>query len=83
MVSEKKMINEIVDNDDDEHNKDDDEDVSDGRRIIPIALGLSVGGLKTVLIWHIKEGPWSIRVHIIFVISKIRTGQWNVALSFS
>ena len=40
MVSEKKMIYEIVNEDDDE---DDDED---GRRIIPIALGLSAGGLK-------------------------------------
>ena len=38
MVSEKKMINfnEIVNEDDDE----------DGRRIIPIALGLSASGLK-------------------------------------
>ena len=42
MVSEKKMINEIVDDD------DDDEDDADGRRIIPIALGLSAGGLKIV-----------------------------------
>ena len=42
MVSEKKMINEIVD--DDEDDKDGDKG---GRRIIPIALGLSAGGLKT------------------------------------
>ena len=34
MVLEKKMMNEIVD------------DNEDGRRIIPIALGLSAGGLK-------------------------------------
>ena len=39
MVSEKKMINEIVDD-------EDDDDDADGRRIIPIALGLSAGGLK-------------------------------------
>ncbi len=42
MVSEKKMIYEIVNEDDDE----DDDDDEDGRRIIPIALGLSAGGLK-------------------------------------
>ena len=41
MVSEKKMINEIVNEDDDD--EDDDED---GRHIIPIALGLSANGLK-------------------------------------
>ena len=39
MVSEKKRINEIVDD-------EDDDDDADGRRIIPIALGLSAGGLK-------------------------------------
>ena len=44
MVSEKKMIYEIV-NEDDEDDEDDD-DNGDGRRIIPIALGLSAGGLK-------------------------------------
>ena len=42
MVSEKKMIYEIV-NEDDDNDEDDDED---GRHIIPIALGLSAGGLK-------------------------------------
>ena len=41
MVSEK-MIYQIVNDEDDE--EDDDED---GRRIIPLALGLSAGGLKT------------------------------------
>ena len=44
MVSEKKMINEIVNEDDDD--EDDEDDDEDGRRIIPIALGLSAGGLK-------------------------------------
>ena len=39
MVSEK-MINEIV------NYEDDDEDYKDGRHIIPIALGLLAGGLK-------------------------------------
>ena len=58
MVSEKKMIYEIVDDDDDD---DDDEDDADGRRSIPIALGLSAGGLKIrfsvikVLVFHIKH----------------------------
>ena len=52
MVSEKKMINEIVNEDDDNEDDDDDdddeddEDDEDGCRIIPIALGLSAGGLK-------------------------------------
>ena len=50
MVSEKKMINEIVDDDEDEDDDDDDkdeEDGADGRHIILIALGLSAGGLKS------------------------------------
>ena len=49
MVLEKKMINENVneDDDDDDDEDDDDDDDRDGRRIIPIALGLSAGGLKT------------------------------------
>ena len=34
-------------NEDDEDDEDDDDDDEDGRRIIPIALGLSAGGLKT------------------------------------
>ena len=45
MVSEKKMIYEIVNEDDDDEDDEDDDD-EDGRRIIPIALGLSAGGLK-------------------------------------
>ena len=44
MVSEK-MINENVNEDDDD--EDDDDDDGDGRRIIPKALGLSAGGLKS------------------------------------
>ena len=42
MVSEK-IINEIVDD------EDNDDDEADGRRIIPIALGLSAGGLKKTM----------------------------------
>ena len=44
MVSEKKMIYEIMNEDDD--NEDDEDDDEDGRGIIAIALGLSAGGLK-------------------------------------
>ena len=50
MVSEKKVINENVNDEDD----DDDEDDGDGRRIIPIALGLSAGGLKIQLYIHLS-----------------------------
>ena len=42
---EKKTIEEIV-NDDDEDDDDDDDDDADGRRTMPIARGLSAGGLK-------------------------------------
>ena len=42
MVSEKKMIDKIV------NDEDDDEDDKDGHRIMPIALGLSAGGLKRI-----------------------------------
>ena len=59
MVSEKKMINENVnedyDDDDDDDEDDDDDDDGDGRRIIPIALGLSAGGLKTIKFHNIGE----------------------------
>ena len=50
MVSEK-MINEIVDDED-----EDDED-ADGRRIIPIALGLSAGGLKKTMGMRCQKAP--------------------------
>ena len=40
MVSEKIMINIIVDDDEDDNDND-----ADGRRIIPIALGLLADGL--------------------------------------
>ena len=33
-------------NEEDEDDEDEDDDDEDGRRIIPIALGLSAGGLK-------------------------------------
>ena len=48
MFLEKKMINEIV------YDDEDDEDDADGRRIIPISLGLSAGGLKkdTEQVWR-------------------------------
>ena len=44
------MIYEIVNEDDDDEDGDE-----DGRRIIPIALGLSAGGLKNVWIRHRKK----------------------------
>ena len=53
MVSEKKKINENVNEDDDDDDDDDDDEDDDadgdGRRIIPIALGLSAGGLKKTM----------------------------------
>ena len=51
MVSEK-MINEIVDDED-----NDDDDDADGRRIIPIALGLSAGGLKKTMGMRYQKAP--------------------------
>ena len=56
MVSEKKMIYEIVNEDDDEDDDDDDDD-EDGRRIIPIALGLSAGGLKKTMGMRCQKAP--------------------------
>ena len=44
------MIYQIVNDEDDE--EDDDED---GRRIIPLALGLSAGGLKTSVQINLKR----------------------------
>ena len=44
------MINEKVndeDDDDEDDDDEDDEDDEDGQRIIPLALGLSAGGLKS------------------------------------
>ena len=46
MVSEEKMIYEIVNDDDDDHDNNDEDDDEDGCRFKPIALGLSAGGLK-------------------------------------
>ena len=59
MVLEKKRIKEIVDDDDKDNDEDDDEDDDDddgdGRPIIPIALGLSAGGLKTIKFHNIGK----------------------------
>ena len=43
------MINEIVDDDKDDEDDDNDEDDADRRHIIPIALSLSAGGLKSFI----------------------------------
>ena len=48
MVFEKKMINEIMDDRDDNEDVDEDDD-TDGCRIIPVALDLSAGGLKIII----------------------------------
>ena len=47
MVSEKKIFYEILEEEDADKDDENDDDDTDGRRIIPIALGLSAGGLKT------------------------------------
>ena len=72
MVSEKKMINENVNDEDDDDDDDDDEDDEDGRRIIPIALGLSAGGLKNHTIQSI------ISEEMIFIEMKISVFSFNL-----